>query len=182
MTLSFLYACMSLPFYTHACHFASPKKGYSLSWSKTGSSPMLFLLDMDWLHRLFTKVQEVSLLSKRFYDILIDAAARLACCGSFVRGSFSLLVASYKWMWWTHEFTWFKPPERNTLRPWENWVVLLKPALTEPFFNLPREEAPARAFYSSRSGSYIETRGPTGSPWWLKPYTSSMTIMVRSIK
>jgi hypothetical protein len=24
------------------------------------------------------------------------------------------------------------------------------------------EVAPARAFYSSRSGSYIETRGPTG--------------------
>jgi hypothetical protein len=32
------------------------------------------------------------------------------------------------------------------------------------FFDLPCEEAPARAFYSLRSGSYIETRGPTGGP------------------
>jgi hypothetical protein len=31
----------------------------------------------------------------------------------------------------------------------------------EPFSDLG-EVAPARAFYSSRSGSYIETRGPTG--------------------
>jgi hypothetical protein len=28
----------------------------------------------------------------------------------------------------------------------------------------PSEEASGRAFYSSRSGSYIETRGPTGGP------------------
>jgi hypothetical protein len=38
------------------------------------------------------------------------------------------------------------------------------PCLSLPFRPPPREEAPARAFYSSRSGSYIETRGPTGGP------------------
>jgi hypothetical protein len=46
---------------------------------------------------------------------------------------------------------------------------IAQPALPEPylFFDLsvhPCEEAPARAFYSSRSDSYIETRGPTGDP------------------
>jgi hypothetical protein len=30
------------------------------------------------------------------------------------------------------------------------------------------EKAPDRAFYSSRSGSYIETRGPTGGPEMVK--------------
>jgi hypothetical protein len=64
---------------------------------------------------------------------------------------------------------WFGSSERNTLHPRKNWVVLLKPALPEPylFFSLfvhPCEEAPTRAFYSSRSGNYIETRGPTGGP------------------
>jgi hypothetical protein len=32
------------------------------------------------------------------------------------------------------------------------------------FSDRPIEVAPARSFYSSRSGSYIETRGPTGGP------------------
>jgi hypothetical protein len=63
---------------------------------------------------------------------------------------------------------WFGPPERNTLRPWENGVVLLKPVLPEPtflsvnLFSTRREVVSARSFYSSRTGSYNETRGPTG--------------------
>jgi hypothetical protein len=68
---------------------------------------------------------------------------------------------------------WFGPPECNTLRPRENRVVLLKsvclslpfrpPALTDLFFD-PLEVASTRAIYSSRSGSYNETRGPIGGP------------------
>jgi hypothetical protein len=46
-------------------------------------------------------------------------------CGSFVGGSFGLLVASYKGIRWTRGFTWFGPSERNTLRPRVNEVVLL---------------------------------------------------------
>jgi hypothetical protein len=41
------------------------------------------------------------------------------------------------------------------------------PCLSLPF-HLPHEEASARAFYSSRSGSYIETRGPTSGPMVVK--------------
>jgi hypothetical protein len=34
----------------------------------------------------------------------------------------------------------------------------------EPFFDRPYEEVSTRSFYSSRSGSYNETQGPTGGP------------------
>jgi hypothetical protein len=68
---------------------------------------------------------------------------------------------------------WFGPLEHNTLHPRENWVIfLLKPALSEPFlFFDPLEMAPARTFYSSRSGSYNEPQGPTGDPGVGEPYT-----------
>jgi hypothetical protein len=46
-------------------------------------------------------------------------------CGSFVGGGFGLFVASYEGIRWTRGFTWFGPPERNTLRPRVNGVVLL---------------------------------------------------------
>jgi hypothetical protein len=36
--------------------------------------------------------------------------------------------------------------------------------MSEPAFSSPLEVAPTRSFYSSRSGSYNETRGPTGGP------------------
>jgi hypothetical protein len=65
---------------------------------------------------------------------------------------------------------WFGPPERNTICPRENGVVLLKPGLARVCLSLSELGAPlrslnplpARSFYSSRSGSYIETQGPTG--------------------
>jgi hypothetical protein len=66
---------------------------------------------------------------------------------------------------------WFEPPERNTLCPRENGVVLLKPGLTRVSLSLssgrksvfdPCEEASTQAFYSSRPGSYNETQGPRG--------------------
>jgi hypothetical protein len=60
---------------------------------------------------------------------------------------------------------WFGPPEYNTIHPQENGVILLKPALLEPFlFAHPCEVVSTRAFYSSRLGSYIKTRAPTGGP------------------
>jgi hypothetical protein len=46
-------------------------------------------------------------------------------CDSFVGGGFGLLVASYERIQWTRGFTWFGPPERNTLRPRVKRVVLL---------------------------------------------------------
>jgi hypothetical protein len=46
-------------------------------------------------------------------------------CGSFVRGAQIARGVGYEGIRWTRRFTWFRPPERNTLRPWENGVVLL---------------------------------------------------------
>jgi hypothetical protein len=83
----------------------------------------------------------------------------------FCYRGFGLLVTSYGWTQWTQRFIWFGQPERNTLRPQKNWVVLLEHALPEPaFFVRPCDVMPARAFYISRSDNYIETRGPTGGP------------------
>jgi hypothetical protein len=60
---------------------------------------------------------------------------------------------------------WFGPLERNTLRPRENEVVLLKAALPEPAFSSdPPEEVSTRSFYSSRPGNCNETRGPIDGP------------------
>jgi hypothetical protein len=43
--------------------------------------------------------------------------------------------------------------------------IVLKSVLPKSFFLFdPLEVASTRAFYSSRSGSYSETRGPTGGP------------------
>jgi hypothetical protein len=64
-------------------------------------------------------------MSKWFYDTSTGAATGAARCGSYVGGGFGLLVASYKGTRWTRGFTWFGLPERNTLRPRVNGVVLL---------------------------------------------------------
>jgi hypothetical protein len=64
---------------------------------------------------------------KWIYDTSTGAATGAARCGSFVGKGFSLLVVSSRW---TQGFMWFDPSERNTLCPWENGVVLLKPGLT----------------------------------------------------
>jgi hypothetical protein len=46
-------------------------------------------------------------------------------CGSFIGGPQIARGVSYEGIRWTRGFTWFGPSERNTLRPWENEVVLL---------------------------------------------------------
>jgi hypothetical protein len=66
-------------------------------------------------------------------------------------------------------FTWFRPLERNTLRPHENSFILLKSDLACVslslflFFN-PYEVASTRTFYNSSLGSYNEPQGPTSGP------------------
>jgi hypothetical protein len=46
-------------------------------------------------------------------------------CGSFVGGAQIARGVGYPRIRWTRGFTWFRSPERNTLRPRENGVVLL---------------------------------------------------------
>jgi hypothetical protein len=46
-------------------------------------------------------------------------------CGSFVGGAQIAQGVGYQGIRWTQGFTWFGPPERNTLRPRVNGAVLL---------------------------------------------------------
>jgi hypothetical protein len=64
-------------------------------------------------------------LSKWFYDTSTGAATGAARCGSFVGGAQIAWGVGYPGIRWTRRFTWFGPPERNTLRPRVNGVVLL---------------------------------------------------------
>jgi hypothetical protein len=65
-------------------------------------------------------------LSKWIYDTFIGAATGAARCDYFVVNGFGLLVDSSKC---TRRFTWFGPREHNTLCPYKNEVVLLKPGI-----------------------------------------------------
>jgi hypothetical protein len=63
-------------------------------------------------------------MSKWFYDTSTGAATGAAHCGSFIGGTQITQGVGYQGIRWTRGFTWFGPPERNTLRPRENGVVL----------------------------------------------------------
>jgi hypothetical protein len=105
------------------------------------------------LHEDFRTIQ----LSKWFYDTSIGAATGATRCGSFVGGAQITQGVGYQEIRWTRGFTWFRPPERNTLRPRVNEVVLLCLSVRlksrGPFLSL----ASVRTFYSSRPDSYSET-------------------------
>jgi hypothetical protein len=73
---------------------------------------------------------------KQFYDTFIGAATRAAHYGSFIGEGFGLLVLVYGRTQWIPRFTWFEPPERNTIRPRENEVVLLKYGLARVSLSL----------------------------------------------
>jgi hypothetical protein len=62
---------------------------------------------------------------KWFDDTSIGAATGAARCGSFVGGAQIAQGVGYEGIRWTRGFTWFETPERNTLRPRVNGVVLL---------------------------------------------------------
>jgi hypothetical protein len=58
---------------------------------------------------------------------------------------------------------WFGPSERETLRPREKRVVLLKPGLARVCLSL-RILSHVWPFIAQRHGSYTVTLGPTGGP------------------
>jgi hypothetical protein len=58
-------------------------------------------------------------MSKWFYDTFTGTATRAARCGSFVREGLGVSDVSYGGTRWRRGFTWFGPPERNTLHPQE---------------------------------------------------------------
>jgi hypothetical protein len=56
-------------------------------------------------------------MSKWFYDTSIGTATRAVRCGSFVGEGSGIPDVSYRGTRWRQGFTWFRPPERNTLHP-----------------------------------------------------------------
>jgi hypothetical protein len=123
-----------------------------------------------------------TILSKRFYDTSIEVATGAARCGSFVGKVFSLLVVSSRWTWWTWWFMWFGPPEHNTLRPRENWVVLCSsmPYLSLSFYSTLWKWRLPGPFIAQGQVVTMKPRARQVAPRWLKPYTTSRAIMARS--
>jgi hypothetical protein len=95
-------------------------------------------------------------------------------CGSFVGGAQVARGVGYQGTQWTRRFTWFGPPERNTLRPRVKGVVLLclSARLRSSLFSPPVCAcvwsclclSSTRTFYSPRPGSYSETPRPDRWP------------------
>jgi hypothetical protein len=122
-------------------------------------------------------------ISKWFYDTSTGATTGAVCCGSFIRESFSLLVARCGWTRWTQRFMWFESPERNTLRQRENWVVLLNPALPgAAFFVRPVKRSLSELFIAQGRVVTLRPGAWQMVPWWLKLYTTSRVIIDRSTK
>jgi hypothetical protein len=95
-------------------------------------------------------------------------------CGSFVGGAQIAQGVGYRGIRRTRGFTWFGPPERNTLRPRVNGVVLLclSARLRSLPFSLsvcvcgvhPLQLSSAQTFYSLRPDSYREAPWPDRWP------------------
>jgi hypothetical protein len=67
--------------------------------------------------------------SKWFYDTSTSTATRADRCGLFVGEGLGLSGVSYRGTQWRRGFMRFRPPECNTLRPRENWCVVLLSAV-----------------------------------------------------
>jgi hypothetical protein len=61
-------------------------------------------------------------MTKWFYDTFPGTATGATHGGSLIGGTKALHAqgVSYEGTWWTRGFTWFGPPECNTLCLWEN--------------------------------------------------------------
>jgi hypothetical protein len=94
-------------------------------------------------------------LPKWFYDTSIGTTTRAAYCGALLEGLRLLYAQARK----TRGFTWFGPPERNTLRPWEMLYCYVCVVLLKAEFNLSHPVAHP-AFYSSRPWQLHCDAGP----------------------
>jgi hypothetical protein len=114
------------------------------------------------------------MLSKWFYDTFTGAVTGAVPLWFFYWRGSDRKGVGYRGIRRTRGFTWFGPPERNTLRPWVNEVVLLclSARLRSSPFSLsmrvcgvrPLQLSSARPFYSPRPGSYREAPWPDRWP------------------
>jgi hypothetical protein len=116
-------------------------------------------------------------MSKWFYDTSTGAATGAARCSSFVGGAQIAQGVGYQGIRWTRGFTWFVLPERNTLRPRVNGVVLLCLSVRLksmcPFLCLCvcpwRLSGP---FIAQGRTVTVRPHGTTGGPGALRPLSS----------
>jgi hypothetical protein len=111
-------------------------------------------------------------LSKWFYDTFIGVAIGAARCGSFVGWAQIAQGVGYQGIRWTRGFTWFGPPERNTLRLRVNGVVLLclNARLRSSFF--PVCVCLPGPFITQGRAVTVRPHGPTGGPRAGRPLRS----------
>jgi hypothetical protein len=153
---------------------------YLLHNSKKGNN---FSTRFSHITKCKIKTMTSAWLSKWFCDTSTSAATGAARCGSFVGRGFGLLVVSYGWMRWIWRYTWFRPAERNTLCPRENWVILHKHALPEPvYLSAPVKWRMPEPFIAQGTVVTLRPEAQQVAPRWLKPYIAYMVIMVRSNK
>jgi hypothetical protein len=112
---------------------------------------------------------------KWFYDTSTGAATGAARCGSFVGGAQIAQGVGYEGIRWTRGFTWFGPPERNTLRPRVNGVVLLCLSVRlksqGPFLCVRSWRLPGPFIPQGRVVT-VRPHGPTGGPGAGRPLRS----------
>jgi hypothetical protein len=70
----------------------------------------------------------------------------------------------------------FRPSERNTLRPRENLVVLLKPV----FLSALEKWCMLEPFIAQGRAITISPEARQMAPRWLKPYITARVLMARS--
>jgi hypothetical protein len=115
-------------------------------------------------------------LSKWFYDTSTGAATGAARCGSFVGGAQIAQGVGYQRIRWTRGFTWFRPPERNTLHPRVNGVVLLCLSVRlksrGPFLSPHCPWHLSGPFIAQGRAVTVRPHGPTGGPGAGRPLRS----------
>jgi hypothetical protein len=112
-----------------------------------------------------------------FYDTSTGTAVRAVRCGSLLEG----LRLSYAQARWTQVFTWFGPPDRNTLRPQELLYCYMCVALLKAEFNLWRVEVVWNwclpvPFITQGRVVTLCPRARLVVPGWLETYYSAMVF------
>jgi hypothetical protein len=101
----------------------------------------------------------VEQMSKWFYDTFTGTATGATRCGSLLEGLRSLELTAMEEARWTRGFTWFRPPEHNTLHQWRGLLycsVFFKLALNWPEWTCLYLSS-ARPFIAQGRGSNIMT-------------------------
>jgi hypothetical protein len=111
---------------------------------------------------LLVKLHGRSWMSKWFYDTSTGTATRAVRCGSLLERAWLAQGISYEETQWTRGFMWFRPPERNALRPRENGSCIAVCCSSVGFALVILTFA--WPLIAQGHGKYNVTQGPTCGP------------------